>query len=204
MDDHLLYTCHVVSDLVQGKLAERSPVPSMARLGPGELSVAVGPAARSSWRALGDGSYAHNTMLAVGRPGFVIGSLVGSALGNAARRRQAAANAQPRWVADGHGEVTVTDRRAHFGHPQNSLDLEWSGLDAADLVAPGFFQCSFRDMHNGSPWMVQLHSHWASLMFVLAAHAAFPAHPRLLGGSWLPPDFEAKCRAFGHACPQVR
>ncbi|MEU6990007.1 hypothetical protein ABZ953_05010 [Streptomyces sp. NPDC046465] len=199
-----MYTCHVVDDLVRGRLGDRPPVPSTARLGPGELPVAVGPAARSTWRALGDGSYTHNTTLAVGRPAFVIGSLVGSALGNAARRRQAATHAQPRWVADGQGEVTVTDRRAYFGHPQSRLDLEWGGLDAADLTAPGVFQCSYRDMYTGSGQMVQLHSFWASLMFVLAAHAAFPAHPRLLSGSWLPPDFENKCRAYGRACPQVR
>ncbi|MGW6027478.1 hypothetical protein [Streptomyces sp. NPDC055099] len=191
-------------DLRQGKLGERQPVPSMARLSPGETSVAVGPASRSTWRAVGDGSYAYNTTLAVGRPGFVIGSMVGSALGNAARRRQAAADARPRWVADGHGEVTVTDRRAYFGHPQSSLDLEWGGLDTADLVAPDVFQCSFRDMYNGSPQLIQLHGLWASLMFVLAAHAAFPAHPRLLGGNWLPPDFETKCQTYGRTCPQVR
>ncbi|EPH42274.1 hypothetical protein STRAU_4677 [Streptomyces aurantiacus JA 4570] len=107
-------------------------------------------------------------------------------------------------MADGHGEVTVTDRRACFGHPQSWLDLAWDGLDTADLVAPDVFQCSFRDMYNGSPQIIQLHSLWASLIFVLAAHAAFPAHPRLLGGSWLPPDFETKCQAFGRACPQVR
>ncbi|MEU7644660.1 hypothetical protein [Streptomyces huasconensis] len=201
LDDHLLYTCHVVDDLTRGRLAHRPPVPSMARLAPGELSVAVGPASRSTWRAVGDGSYRHSSVLAVGQPAFVIGSLVGSALGNAARRRQAAADARQRWVADGHGEVTVTDRRAYFGHPQSSLDLGWTGLDTADLVAPDAFQCSFRDMYNGSPQLIRLHS---SLMFVLAAHAAFPAHPRLAGGSWLPPGFEAKCAAYGRTCPQVR
>ncbi|MFE0105875.1 hypothetical protein [Streptomyces sp. NPDC059009] len=204
MDDHLLYTCHVVEDLVAGRLADRTPIPSMARLAPGELSLAVGPAARATWRGLGDGSYTHTSTLAVGRTGFVIGSMVGTALGNAARRRQAAANAQERWVPDGQGEVTVTDRRAYFGHPQNWLDLGWSGLDTADLVAPDIFQCSFRDMYNGSAQTVQLHSFWASLVFVLAAHSAFPAHPRLLGGTWLPPEFEAKCQAYGRTCPQVR
>ncbi|UFQ19645.1 MULTISPECIES: hypothetical protein [Streptomyces] len=68
----------------------------MARLAPGELSVAVGPASRSTWRAVGDGSYRHSSVLAVGQPAFVIGSPVGSALGNAARRRQAAADARQR------------------------------------------------------------------------------------------------------------
>lgn len=204
LDDHLLYACFVVDDVAQDRLGERSPVPSMARLAPGELSLAVGPASRVTWRALGDGSYTSNTTLAVGGPGFVIGSMVGSALGNAARRNRAAADARPRWVGDGHGEVTVTNRRAYFGHPQSWLDLEWGGLDAVDLVGPDIFECAFRDMYNGASRLIRLHSLWASLIFALAARAAFPAHPRLLGGHWLPPDFEAKCRAFGRTCPQVR
>ncbi|MFK0252148.1 hypothetical protein [Streptomyces sp. NPDC090445] len=122
LDDHLLYTARVVHDLLQGRLSERPPVPSAARLEPGELSVAVGPASRFTWRALGDGTYRHSNVVAFGQPAFVIGSLVGSALGNAARRNRAAADAQPRWVADGPGQLTVTNRRAYFGQAQGFSD----------------------------------------------------------------------------------
>ncbi|MEV7523751.1 hypothetical protein [Streptomyces sp. NPDC091371] len=203
-DDHLLYTVRVVHDLMQGRLSERRPVPSAARLAPGELSLAVGPASRFTWRALGNGTYQHNSVVAFGGPAFVIGSMVGSALGNAARRNRAAADAQPRWVADGSGELTVTNRRAYFGQTQRFLDLNWSGLHAVDLVGPEVFQCSFQDVYGGGHCTVQLHSMWASLMFALAAHVAFPAHPRLLSGGWLPPDFEARCAAIGADCPPVR
>ena len=58
--------------------------------------LAVGPAAHLSFRPLGDGSYTHSSVVAFGGPAFVVGSLVGSALGNASRRRQAAAAARPR------------------------------------------------------------------------------------------------------------
>ncbi|MCJ0875570.1 hypothetical protein [Streptomyces sp. AP-93] len=48
-DDHLLYTVRVVHDLMQGRLPERRPVPSAARLAPWELSLAMGPASASPW-----------------------------------------------------------------------------------------------------------------------------------------------------------
>lgn len=203
-DDHLLYTCGVVDDLKHERLGARRPVPTMARMAPGELSLAVGPAARHTWRALGDGSYTQSSVLALGSPAFVIGSMVGSAVGNAHRRNRAQQDAQPRWVLEGPGEVTITDRRAYFGHPQSPLELGWSGLDTIELAAPDRFQCSFQDMYGGGYCTVQLQSLWASLMFVLAAHAAFPAHPRLLSGGWLPPGFEERCAAAGRGCPSVR
>lgn len=203
LDDYLFYTCGVVRDLGQGRVAERPPIPTMARLEPGEQSLAVGPAARASWRALGNGSYMHSSTVAFGSPTFVIGTMAASALGNAARRNQAEANAQPRWVADGPGEITITDRRAYFAHPQRWLNLTWTGLDTVDLVAPDVLQCAFNSS-SGKFLTVRLHTLWASLMFVLAAQASFPAHPRLLFGGWLPPGFEAKCAAFGLSCPPVR
>lgn len=204
VDDHLLYTCHVVYDLVHGRLAGRPPVPSVARLAPGELSLASGPATRYTWRALGNGSYQQSSVVAFGGPGFVLGSMVGSALGNAARKNRAAADAQPRWVCEGQGELTVTDRRAYFGHPQSYLDLNWPGLATMDLVGADVFECGFQNTDGGGFLTVRVQSLWASLMFALAAHSAFPAHPRMLAGSWLPPDFEARCSAVGVACPPVR
>ncbi|MFD9904287.1 hypothetical protein [Streptomyces sp. NPDC059063] len=204
LDDHLLYTCHLVSDLVEGRLGGRPPIPTTARLEPGELSLAAGPAAQFAWRALGDGTYTHNSVFAFGGPAFVAGSLAASALGNAARRRRAAADAQPRWVHERPGEVTVTDRRVCFDGVGGPLDLYWRGLDSMDLVAPDTLQCAFQDIYGGGFRTVRLQTPWASLMFALAGHTTFPAHPRLLSGAWLPPDFEARCAATGRPCPPVR
>ncbi|WP_328331437.1 MULTISPECIES: hypothetical protein [unclassified Streptomyces] len=204
LDDHLLYTCGVVHDVAAGRIGERAPIPTRARLHQGELSLAVGPAARSTWRALGNGSYVNSSTVAFGSASFVIGSMVGSAVGNAARRNKAISDAQPRWLPDGPGELTVTDRRAVFGQQQNPLDLGWTGLDSVELIAPEIVQCSFQDTYGKGYMTVQLHTLWASLVFVLAARTAFPAHPRLLQGDWLPPGFEARCAAMGRHCPQVR
>ncbi|WP_266976563.1 hypothetical protein [Streptomyces sp. NBC_00424] len=204
LDDHLLHSVRVVHDLMRGRLSERPPVPTTAPLVPGELSLAVGPASRHTWRALGNGSYRHDNTVAFGSPAFVLLNLATSALGNANRKSRARADAQPRWVTDGHGMLTVTNRRAFLGQERGYLDLNWSGLTSVDLAGPDVFQCSFHVTHTGGYRTVQLHTPWASLMFALAAHSTFPAHPRLTSGGWLPPDFEARCAAVGAHCPNVR
>ena len=197
LDEYLWVSCDIIADLAEGRLEQRPLVTTVARLEPGERALAVGPATRWTWRALGDGSYMHQSVVAFGSPTFVLGSMAGSALGNSARRRAAADDAQPRWVVDGSGEITVTTRKVYFGHPKCPLDLAWGGLDTIDLVAPEVFQTGFRDIHSGRQTTVQLHTPWASLLFVLAAVTAFPAHPRLLGHGWLPPDFERRCTDIG-------
>ncbi|WP_189826258.1 hypothetical protein [Streptomyces finlayi] len=205
LDDHLLYTCGVVHDLGRGLLRNRPPLPTTTRLAPGELSLAAGPAARSTWRPLGDGSYTQTSTMAMGSTGFVVGALAVNAMSNANRRNQAMAAAQPRWVMEnGHGELTVTDKRAIYSHPETWLDLGWTGLATMDLAAPDTFECAFHDINGRGYTTIRLHSLWASLIFVLAAHAAFPAHPRLLSHGWLPPGFEARAAAHGRPCPPVR
>ncbi|MGW7824319.1 hypothetical protein ACWGLF_40875 [Streptomyces puniciscabiei] len=201
LDEYLWHSCDIIADLVEKRIDQRPLVATMARLEPGDRALAVGPAQRLTWKAIGDGSYRHQNTFAFGSPAFVIGSMVGSAVGNSARRRAAANDAQPRWVPDGHGEITVTPRKVYFGHPQRPLDLFWVGLDTIDLVAPDVFQTSFQDVYNNQRYMtVQLRTPWASLLFVLAAITAFPAHPRLLGRGWLPPDFESRCAQIGRPC----
>ncbi|WP_282703422.1 hypothetical protein [Streptomyces sp. CC219B] len=201
LDEYLWHTCDIIADLFEGRLAQRPLVATVARLEPGDRALAVGPAQRLTWRALGDGSYSHQSVVAFGQPAFVIGSMLGAAIGNSARRRAAADDATPRWVSDGSGEVTITTKKIYFGHPQNWLDLSWGGLDSIDLVAPEVFQTSFQNTNaNGRQTTVQLRTPWASLLFVLAAITAFPAHPRLLGRGWLPPDFEERCAAIGRPC----
>ncbi|MGW1785204.1 hypothetical protein ACWCQQ_39845 [Streptomyces sp. NPDC002143] len=200
LDEYLWCSCDIIADLAEGRLERRPSVATVARLEPGERALAVGPAQRVTWRALGDGRYRHHNVFAFGSPAFVLGSIATSALGNSARRRAAANDAQPRWVVDGSGEITVTTRKVSFGHPKCPLDLAWGGLDTIDLVAPEVFETSFRNIHNGQQTTVQLHTPWASLLFVLAAVTAFPAHPRLLGRGWLPPDFERRCADMGRPC----
>lgn len=203
LDEHLWHTCEILADLVSGRLERRPHLATCARLAPNERVLAVGPAQRLTWRALGSGSYQHANVVAVGRPSFVIGSMLGSALGNASRRRAAAAAAQPRWVLDGSGELTVTDRGAYFSHPHAPASICWTGVtDSIDLAGPEDFQIALRTDHGGHRTL-RFHTPWASLLFVLAARASFRAHPRLLHRGWLRPDFESRCARVGRPCPPV-
>lgn len=198
LDEYLWHTCDILADLVEGRLEERPPVATMARLDPDERALAVGPAELWVWRAVGDGSYVHNNVVAFGSPGMVLSTMIGSAIGNAARARAAAEAARPRWVPDSAGEVTLTTRKIFFGNFRSPLVIGWDGMDAIDLVAPDIFQCTL--WSNGQHWPVRFRTPWASLVFVLTAMTSFPAHPRLLGAGWLPPDFEQRCAAVGRPC----
>jgi hypothetical protein len=201
LDEYLWVTCDIIADLAEGRLGQRKPVATTTRLALGERALAIGPAHRLTWRALGDGRYYHENVVAFGSPAYVLGGLAASAIGNSSRRRAAAKDAQPRWVMDGSAEVTITTHKIYFGHARNSLNLGWDGLDEIDLVAPEVFQTSFRDINNkGQRTTVQLHTPWASLLFVLGAVTGFPSHPRLLERGWLPPDFEQRCLQMGRPC----
>ncbi len=199
LDDYLWHTCDILADLFEGRLASRPLVATTARLERGDRALAVGPGRRLTLRSLGNGSYQHSSVVAVGSPALVMGSLAGAALGNSARRRQAARDAQQRWVVDGAGETTVTLRRLHFANPTCELDLDWRALGAIDLVAPDSFQTSFVST-RGRQVTARVNTPWASLVFALAAVTAFPAHPRLLGRGWLPSDFEWRCASLGRPC----
>ncbi|MFE7948215.1 hypothetical protein [Streptomyces sp. NPDC057426] len=203
LDEYLWHTCDILADVSQGNSARRPLVATTAPLRSGDRALVAGPALKSTWRALGNGRYQHNQVVAFGRPSFVIGSQLGAAIGNASRRREAARNARPRWVSDGTGEVTVALKGAYFVHPTNpngSAHLYWSGLSQIDLVAPDVFQTHYVSVAN-NPITVRLHTPWASLIFAMAAYCNFPSHPRLLTRGWLPPGFEERCAALGRPCP---
>ncbi|MDI5966822.1 hypothetical protein [Streptantibioticus silvisoli] len=199
LDEYLWHTCEILADLAEGRLDQRPLVPTTARLAAGDHALAVGPAQRFTWRALSDGGYPQSTMIAFGSPLFVAGSMAGAAIGNASRRRQAELAAQPRWVPDGMAELTITRRAAYHGLPSSPLGLQWDGLISIDLAGPDLFVVGFAG-RSGRTYLVQLQTPWASMMFALAALTAFPTHPRLLGGTWLPPDFEHRCALLGRPC----
>ncbi|MEU9102120.1 hypothetical protein [Streptomyces sp. NPDC048361] len=197
-DEYLWHSCDILADVLEGHVARRPIVATTARLGHGDRALATGPGLSLTWKALGSGRYTHTRVAAFGHPAFVIGSLVGSAVGNSTRRRQAARAAQPRWVVDGTGDVTLTLRRLHFAHAAE-LDLEWGALTSIELASADVFQTSFVNT-RGARMTVRVQTPWASLAFALAAITAFPAHPRLLNRSWLPADFEQRCARMGRPC----
>ncbi|MFF7251403.1 hypothetical protein ACFZBU_47085 [Embleya sp. NPDC008237] len=196
-DEYLWHTCDIVADVVTGQADRRPLVASTARIEPGERVLATGAGEHFRLRAVGNGSYRSTGVAAIGKPGFVVGALALNALGNAARRKRAQQDTVPRWVHDGGGELTITQMSAYLAHPRNPLSLGFTGLDQIDLPEPGVFEARYHDMYGKGYMCVRVNTPWASLMFALAALAAFPAHPRLLGGAWLPPGFEERCAHFG-------
>jgi hypothetical protein len=203
LDEHLLHTCDIVADVVEGRLDLRPLVPTTARLARGDRALVVGPADRYTYRAVGDGSYQHSTFVAFGSPLFLAGSLAASAIGNASRRRAAEFAAQPRWVPDGRAELTVTRWAAFHGLPAAPLALPWENVQSVDLAGPDQLVTGFTGL-GGLSYLVLFHTPWASLMFALAALTSFPAHPRLLNGGWLPPEFERHCAYQGRSCRPAR
>ncbi|QNE79267.1 hypothetical protein F0344_16545 [Streptomyces finlayi] len=95
--------------------------------------------------------------------------------------------------------MTITCQKLHFASSAGGLDLDWKALSTIDLVSVATFQTSFVNTH-GQRVKTMVHTPWASLAFAVAAITAFPAHPRLLSGGWLPPGFEQKCARFGRPC----
>ncbi|MFB7105736.1 hypothetical protein [Streptomyces hydrogenans] len=195
-DEYLWHTCDIIADLIQGRIAQRPLVATPAPLPAGDRPLVTGPVWPARWRALGDGSYHHSQMMAMGSTSFVIGSMLGNAAGNAARRREATRNAQPRWVPGDPGMVTVSKLGAFVIHPtshSDSIMLYWSGLDSVDLVAPDIFQTQYVSTTQ-VPVTMRLATPWASLIFALAAYHRFPHHPRILTRGWLPPGEEDEMR----------
>ncbi|NKY85072.1 hypothetical protein [Nocardia veterana] len=202
-DDHLLYTCGVLDLLRRGELA-RMPVKSTRiRLDPGEVCIAEGPAQWYFWRSAGDGTWTRNNIYVAGSASFIAAAQLGNALVNQVRRQRAEAASRPRWIAERPGSVMISDRRIHLTNPDSVFPIAWSALETIDLTAPDRVVSRYGD-RDGGLQLWQLHSPWAVLIFVVAAHLHFPNHPLLLSGRWLPAGFEDKCHLAGKKCPRVR
>ncbi|MBO0852983.1 MAG: hypothetical protein J2P18_04375 [Nocardia sp.] len=202
-DDHLRYTCAVLDLLRRDRLTALPVKSTRIRIDPGEVCIAEGQAQWYFWRAPGDGTWTPRTIYAAGNAAFVMAAQVGNALANHIRRQQAEAGTRPRWIGEPAGSIMVSDRRIHLTNPDRAVPIAWSALETIDLTAPDRVVARYQD-RGGAFHLLQVHSPWAALIFVIAAHLHFPNHPLLLSGNWLPPGFEDKCHLAGKSCPPVR
>ncbi|MFD3462870.1 hypothetical protein ACFWVM_24425 [Nocardia fluminea] len=202
-DDYLLYTCGVADLLARGEVALIPHTATRVRIEPGEVGLAEGSVNWYTWRATGDGHWTRSRGPVAGPAPIVAAAHLGNAVVNRTRRTQAAAAAQPRWVAERPGSVMISDRRLHLTNPDRSFSLYWSALESIDLTAPDRVGCRFPD-RDGKLQQIQVQSPWAVLLFVSAALRHFPHHPLLKNGTWLPAGFEDKCHLAGKKCPKVR
>ena len=190
-DAALWYTCEIVYDVLRGAAPTpvggeiQAPFPPQP---PDERFLASGSFTLLDWRALGDGTYMRKTTV-VGGTGalgiFALGAtLLGSAVGNSARRSQASAAAQPRWVTIASGELLVAEHEFVMVSPQGLWRWRGNAVESADMTGPGHMRMHGTSVNGPVTWVLQ--SDWAELVFLLWALRHHPRHPRLLDGGWLP------------------
>ena len=201
-DAALWHTCEIAVDLVAGnrpRPAMEVLTPFPLRLGPDERVWASGEFQVADFRAVGDGSYVHNSGFFLGR-GIVglagsVAFLAGQAAVNKSRRDAAAEAAAPRWVVVDQGLVYLTAYGCYLA--SGGLGTwPYRAISGGEMVGPREF--NFYGQTPQGPVNLILVSDWAELAFITWALAVHPRHPQLLGGGWLPPDWLAWCASQGY------
>ena len=192
-DQALLYTVHLVADLLADRPMRPAPVrtpfpPQYARE---EQYLASSNFTLYSYRGLGDGSYMHDSsfFFATGSGGLAAtaGFAAARALGNSRRRNQAARDAVARWLPRHTGEVTVSDHGVYFRNLQDFFAWHWGAIDSAEMM--GFNQLVIAAPSTAGTMHWMLESLYAELVFALWAKARHPSHSQLVTGDWLPENW---------------
>lgn len=188
-DTALWHTCELAAAMGRGErpvstqtIASSFP-PCYA---PDEHFWASGPYGLSRFFALGDGSYESRTTFVGGSGlfGIALGAatLGGSAMGNARRRREAAALATPQWHVVQQGVLFTSGYGVYLQSAESGLaSWDWWSLLSAEMLAPGVVQFQ----GNGADPIV-IASDWAELAFITWAVCRFPGHHQVVTGTWLP------------------
>lgn len=202
-DDGLLRAAWIAERADSGRLHELDAVPSpFATTHPGDRVLAASPYELSTWCAPGDGSYHHSGafLLATGRRGLALTAAVaaGVASGNARRRRQAALDAVPRWLATDRGTLWVG---THGFRLQNTVGLAfwaWQYVDAVRCLGQGSVEVQGRSASG--PASIRILAPSAESLFVLWVHARGAlTHPDWVARTWLRDDWLAWAHHLG--CP---
>lgn len=206
-DAVLLYTAQL-AELVRvgGDLRAVAEVvgPFPPSLGPDEHFWISAPYGLRKYRSLGDGSWSAPMFIAGGTGAFGAGLLAGSVIGNASAsskaRRQAAADAMPRWVLSEQGALYISRYGFYLAGPA-PRPWDWASATSATMVGPGSVHMSVESTRGPIAWIID--SDWSELVFVLWALAQHPAHPQLLSGGWLPPGWIRWAAAHNQPVPST-
>lgn len=203
-DEMLWTTAEIGLLLAQGRLADRPSlgVPFVLSLGGNSEAVyAYASFVLHSFAAPGDGSYLHATgqVYATGRGAvpLMLGSALAQSMANAARRRAAAALAQPRWMPADRGTVSVGSHGFYLHTAQGLYPWSWEGISMAVLVGPGRVQLVGEASTGQVNWILE--SDLAELVFLLWATVRNPGHEQLANRLWLPREWLAKARRHAGA-----
>lgn len=205
--DSVLYeTCRYVAALVAGQApVPRAPIATtfVPQGGPGDTLLAQGPYEMLEFRAVGDGSYVHDSsfFFATGAVGLAAtaGMALVRAAGNSNRRAAANAAAQPRWVVEESGVFTVGLFGFHLHNNDGIYYWAWESITAMTITHPGYFEMYGDSTRGPVHWTFA--SPWAELIFALWALRRHPQHPQLINGAWLPPGWLDWVRSRGYHEP---
>ncbi|MBB2923746.1 hypothetical protein [Cellulomonas cellasea] len=192
-DAAIWYTHRIVAAAEAGDVEAlpRIATPFPPRHAVDEVVVASGRVDVMTWRALGNGSYVHNGgfFFATGAAGLAATALFAGAqaVGNSARRSQAAAAATPRWVHDWSAQLSVSTHGFYFENATGLLPWGFADVDAMELVGPG--AVSMRGSSTTGPISWILLTDWAELLLVFWALVRHRQHPQYVSGSWVPPGW---------------
>lgn len=215
-DDALLHTCRLANLMITG--GDLSGVPEVTAVFacevPGERLWAAGLFRLSDWRALGDGSweapppgqpYKAPGLLGAGLavaglvPGIALPAVIARrAYTEGHLRRQAEADAVPRWVAIADGWLFSSAYGFYLQTSTGVYPWPWEGVTSASLTGPGSLRVTVKNGSGSALWLLE--SDWAELIFVTWALARHPKHPDLVNG-WLPPGWIEYARAWGRHVP---
>ncbi len=206
-DAAIWHTRRIVAAVLTGQQATLPRVATTfpPTLGHDELLVASGPIELLVWRSVGDGTYTHQGgfFFATGAVGLAATAVAAGAqvVGNAARRAQAQADAQPRWVLDSRGLVTVSTHGFYLEMPAGLLTWGYGDVHSMELVGPGAVRMHGQSVHGPVQWLLQ--TDWAELLLALWAVVRHPHHPQLVGEAWIPPGWhEREAARLAGALPE--
>lgn len=190
-DSALWHTCAIVAAVRNREWRDLPNIGVSFVTGEHERVLASSPFELYTWRALGDGSYAHSsgTMVAWGRGALpvMVGFAAGQAMGNSARRSAAVAATVPRWVHDDGGQIYVTTHGFHLQTMGGLYRWSWDSIDSAQVVHHSIVEIHGRAANGAVHWRFRTPA--AELLFTLWALVRHPRHPQLISGTWLPPNW---------------
>jgi hypothetical protein len=189
-DSALWHTCRIVTELITG--SEPALVATTFAPAEGERVWAAGSLAIDEFGIAGDGSYMHHgtgALLGYGKIGvaFTAASVVGTAFGNARRKRAAIQAATPAWHRMTAGGVFVTNYGFRIQDQTGIFFWDWGSIEAMEVNAYNVVSIQGRSENGPVHW--RLLSEWAELIFVLWAMNRNPQHPQLRHGGWIPPGW---------------
>ncbi|KNX38860.1 hypothetical protein [Luteipulveratus halotolerans] len=205
LDAAIWHTIDINAAIDQNNLDSRPVLTTAFPVFDGERVLSQGTFTLYDFRALGDGTYAHNSGFFYASGGFgaalTLGAAAGRMAGNSRRKREAQAAAIPRWTPIDTGYLHVTTHRACFQTSTNFFTWDYGSMTTVQLV--GCTQMQFTGSTDDGRqicWIVD--SVWAALLFTIWARRCHVQHPQFVSRVWIPQGWYERARASSYGLPR--